>query len=173
MVRKYLRRNTVENDQEDGLRYSVAFLNNLTAGAAYPNRKLKLSKGVIAISLCSTDLFEGHVRRSSYTLAKMALGTLQLTFATGPKTGSRLCLPLILRSPSGDSFPVQNFLKIQLPISVCFKITTNQGPVKPFSDALQTDFCESVFSRKQVYIVIRRTAHSKFLSILFPTCFFD
>lgn len=130
-TRKYLSCDTVENDQENEHKYSVEFLNNLTAGSALPDHELNREKGDIVMLLLNIGSFKRHLNRSKFSLSDMAPDTLHPTLTTDSKACNTLCLAPLLFG-AGDNFFLL-YSRFFEDIASCLRVFWNAYKQSPWS----------------------------------------
>ena len=157
---------SVENAEENALRYPVELLNSLSGKGSLPDHVITLKKGFPVMLLRNIDPSNGHCNGSRYIVEKFSRTLLYLKVSVGTHKGKKLALPRMPCSPGDSNYPVPGFIRLQFPIRVCFAMTTNKSQGQSFKGNLGLDFSSPCFSHGQLYVALSRTTHPKNISVL-------
>lgn len=140
---------TVEIESKNELRSPMEMLYTRSHRSALSNLTLSLKKGFLVMLLRNLDPENGHVNETRYIVENMTNNVLFLRVTTGMQTGTKLILLQINCGFSDDSFPVQDFMHLQLPIPIFFAKTTNNAQGLLFEKELEVDLRKDCFPQSQ------------------------
>lgn len=115
--------------------------------------------------LQNIDPFNGHFNGAQYIVKEVYTNLLTLESATNENTGMILTLPKKPCGPDCSNFPIQGFSRTQFPVRVCLVITISKAQGQPFSEGVELDLSDTVFSHGNLYVGLSREIHPDKLSV--------
>ena len=109
--------------------------------------------------LRNLSIAEGLLNGAGYQVVRMKNSRLILKSIMGIRVGKILALPKMPCGPGDEKFPIDGFERVQIPVRVCFGLTTNKSQGSSFGGALGLDMWEECFSHGQRYVSLSSTTH--------------